>query len=101
MILVSKYFQIPLRFRLVYGSSKSWAYDDVWVGSKGRDYRGQPLHGIKFDKDRFIHGIRLLNSDIDQLMVARHIGLAQFDSSLCIAEKMKAFFLHEISFLDK
>jgi len=62
--MTSKYLEIPLRYRLLYRSSRSVVCDDVTASSQF------PLYFKNMEERRFEIGVILLNKDIEQLLQA-------------------------------
>jgi UV radiation resistance-associated gene protein len=66
LVLAAKYLQIPLRYEVIYCSSRSMIRDAV-VGSG----RALPLFKRGVERERFDRALLWLQKDVEQLMLLR------------------------------
>ena len=65
MVLLAKYLEIPLRYRMIFRGSRSVICDDVTASSQF------PLYFKNMEERRFELGVILLNKNIEQMLQVR------------------------------
>ena len=91
MVMLSKYLEVPLRYQLIFSASRSLVRDRVFSsGASGGTY---PLFRKGVDRERFERAVRLLEADVEQLLVARD---AEFDPRAPVLANLRSLFTHEL-----
>jgi len=92
--MISKYLDVPLKYRIVYRTSRSGISDEVRRGLP------QPpvfqLFSKGVEKQRFDYAVKLLSADVHILLHSRGITLIQDPDN--ILENINLLIRHEIPF---
>ena len=91
--MLSKYLQVPVRYRIVHFSSRSFLKDRVQ--GVGGEF---PLYRRGVDRERFETGVMYLNRNVQQLVCSR--GLTGIDERIPILARLKAIVDAEIHWLE-
>eukprot|EP00824_Muranothrix_gubernata_P010286 TRINITY_DN23235_c0_g1_i1.p1 TRINITY_DN23235_c0_g1~~TRINITY_DN23235_c0_g1_i1.p1 ORF type:complete len:455 (-),score=64.42 TRINITY_DN23235_c0_g1_i1:3-1367(-) len=77
LFLTAKYLEVSLRYRITAMSSRSTIRDDV-AGSPAE----YPLYSRGVEKQKFEHGVALLNKDIEQLLTSQGLIVTNTKNTL-------------------
>jgi len=96
LILLSKYLEIPLRYRIHYRASRSYISDEISpIGSNQ-----YPLYFRGVDKEKYECGVILLNRIVDQILSCRNIEMVgsqiRLDNPSRLLENLARFFISEV-----
>ncbi|KAJ5078082.1 uv radiation resistance-associated protein [Anaeramoeba ignava] len=77
LLFLSKYLELPLRYKIIFQGSRSSIQDDV--SERGVEY---PLFLKGKTKEKFLIGVKFLNKNIEQILHSRNLNIISSSHTL-------------------